>query len=304
VRLRRSIETLGRVAPLGVRFRDAITGTDIVDLTVDAWPAVVDPAVEQTLRRVRAFVTAGGVYGWTDLPGLRHHTFGAGDDAYWRTLEPPLPLLYRVEVMDEAGRFLPFRFTVRAPARGVFTWTVDPTGSPPNASGAVPLYSAPSRLPPAATAVIRAELHEAEPRRPAAWAVVEARIGGRRIGRGMADEKGRLLLLAHYPEPAPPPLGVGAASPPGASRVPLWNQEWPVELDVYYGARPTGAVTDPPDLSEALLQPAALVWLDDRRRMALATVSLKYGEELRVRTRGEDARGALLVTRTDGGSPP
>jgi hypothetical protein len=300
-RPKRIIETLGRVAPLGIRFHDALTDTDVHGLTVDAWPALGDATVEQSLRRIRAFETAGAVYGWLDLPGLRQYTFGAGDDKYWRDL--PRVFKYRVEVADAARRFLPFRFDVQAPARGILTWAGDPADSPPNASRAVPLHSAPSRIPPAATAVMRADIREAESLRAASWAVVIAHSGGRRIGRGMADENGRLLLLAHYPEPVPQPIAV-SASPPRAPQVPLWNQEWPVELEVFYGARKADTEIDPPDLTEALRQPPALVWRDDGRRAALGTVVLKYGEELLLRTTGEGARRALLVTRTDGGSPP
>jgi hypothetical protein len=166
-------------------------------------------------------------------------------------------------------------------------------------TGAVPLHSAPSRVPPAATAVIRAELRDAESGGPAAWAVVEASVGGTRIGRGMADARGRLLLLAHYPEPTPPPLGAAAGSPPSGPTVPLYEQTWPVRLDVYASARPLG---DPPDLCDALLQPPAIAWEDAAQRAALGEVDLRYGEELQVRTSG-GADGALLVTRTDG-SPP
>ena len=292
----RIIETLGRVAPLGIRFRDVLTGTDVQGLTVDAWPVLADATVEQSLRRIRAFETAGGVYGWLELPGLRQYTFGAGDDKYWRDL--PRVFQYRVEVADAARRFLPFRLDVQAPSRGVLTWAGDPTDSPPNAARAVPLHSAPSRVPPAATAVMRADVREADSRLPASWAVVVAYSGGQRIGRGIADRNGQLLLLAHYPEPVPPPLAV-SASPPRTPQVPLWNQEWPVELEVFYGARKTGTDTDPPDLTDVLSQSRALVWQDDGRRAALGTVVLKYGEELLLRTTGEGARGALLVTRTD-----
>ena len=127
-------------------------------------------------------------------------------------------------------------------------------------------------------------------------------MGGKRIGRGMADARGRLLLLAHYPEPAPPPLGAAGASPPAAPSVPLYEQRWPVRLDVYSSAQPLGTPGDPPDLCEALLQPPAIVWADVGQRESLGDVDLRYGEELQVRTSG-GADGALLVTRTDG-SPP
>ena len=295
VRLRQPVERVSRVAPLGVRFRDTVTGADVAGLTVEAWPA------GQRHRRISAVSTAAKVYGWVDLPGVRDRTFGAGDDAYWSSALPPLS--YIVDVVDHAGRFLPFRFTARAPARGIWRWTCDGDTSPFDAQGAVPLYSAPSRVPPAATAVIRAELYDVDAERPAAWAVVAARSGRRVIGRGMTDSEGRLLLLAPYPEPVPPPLGVASGSPPGNTRVPLWLQVWPVQLDVSYGVRAGDMSNEPPDLCEALRQAPALAWDDDARRAVLGTLELRYGEELQVRSRG-NPRGRLLVTRTDGGSPP
>jgi hypothetical protein len=270
---------------------DPLDDATVLGLTVHAAPA------EQPLRRVRAFASTSGVYGWFDLPGLRGRTFGAGDDAYWREAPPPLPFV--IDVVDEAGRYLPARLTVRAPARGVWTWDCDPDESPPAALGAVPLHSAPARVPPAVTAVIRAELRDADADRPAAWAVVEARVGGRRVARGMADARGSLLLLAPCPEPPPPPLGA-SGSPPGASRVALWEQRWPLRLDVRYAPRPAGAERDPPDLCEALLQPPAIVWGDAGGGATLGDLELRYGEPLYARTEG--AGGALLVSPA--GSPP
>jgi hypothetical protein len=284
------IERWARVAPLGVRCRDLVTGSSIGDLTVEAWPAA------EPRRRIRAFTTAGGVYGWLDLPGLRDRGFGAGDDAHWSSLPPPLPFV--VEVTDDLDRFLPVRFTAQAPARGLWRLACESGVAPPAALDAVPLHSSPARVPPSGAAVIRSEIRDSRTGGPAAWAVIEARSAGRLLGRGVSDRQGRVLLLAAYPEPLPPPLGGASVSPPGAGRIPLWEQEWPVRIDVLYGPITPGA--DVPDLCQVLLQPPAVAWADRGQAAPLAEVPLRYGQVLQVRTEG--ARGLLVVTPA--ASPP
>jgi hypothetical protein len=291
------IERWGRVAPLGVRCRDPLTGQVISDLTVEAWPAA------EPHRRLRAFTSAGGVYGWLDLPRVRERTFGLGDDAYWKAQPPPLEFV--IEVRDDRDRYLSFRVRVLAPARGVWRWACEPGASPPAALDAVPLHASPARVVPPATLAIRAELRDTRTGGPAAWAIVEARIVGSQsgtvIGRGMADRVGRMLLLAPWPEPLPRGVGATAASPPGASRVPLWEQRWPVELDVSYQPAALGEeVPEVPDLCDALVQGPAIAWADRARTVPLDRLEIGYGRELVARTEG--AEGTLLVTPA--GSPP
>ena len=295
IRPRLVIERWGRVAPLGVRCRDPLTGATVADLVVVAWPA------NEPRRRIPAFTSAGGVYSWLDLPGVRERTFGEGNDAYWQAQPPPLAFV--VEVRDARDRYLPLRLRVHAPDRGVWRWACEPGASPPAALDAIPLHPSAARAVPAATLAIRAELRDTRTGGPAAWAVVEARVGGRAIGRGMAGQGGGMLLLAPWPEPLPPPVSASAASPPGATRTPLWEQRWPVELDVAY--EPTalgpGPPPDVPDLCDALAQRPAIAWADRARTIPLDRLEARYGQELQARTEGESS-GALLVTPA--GSPP
>lgn len=286
------IERHGRVAPLGVRFRDPLSGGVVADgLVVEAWPAAAPS------RRKAALVNTTGVFGWVDLPGVRERTFGRGDDAYWQSQAPSIPFV--VEVQDASARFLPFRFSVHAPSRGIWTWGCEPDMSPPSALDSVPLHSAPTRVPGGAVVVIRAELRDARTGGPAAWAVVHARIAGQRPHRGISDARGRLLLLAPYPEPLVPPASGGGLSPPGSARVPLWDQRWPVQLDVFY--EPSAEVPpDIPDLCELLHQGPATAWSDADRRDPLEELTLRYGRELHVRT--GDADGAVFVMPAT--SPP
>ena len=284
------IERYARVAPLGVRFRDPVSGSVVSDgLVCEAWN------LAEPRRRVRGFPNAGGVFVWLDLPGIHERTFGRGDDGYWDAELPAVPFV--VEVTDLAGRFLPFRFTVAAPARGVTGLACAAGGSPP-APTFVALYSAPSRVIPGPSAVIRAELHDAAAGVPAAWAVVEAFVAGRSIGRGVSDDRGQVLLLAPYPEPQPMPIVRGHASPPRTPRQ-LWDQRWPLTFEVRYERLPVDVSEELPDLCAVLQQRRATAWRDSTLRAALDRAQLQYGRELRLESSDPDRR--LFVTA--GGSP-
>lgn len=283
------IERYGRVAPLGVRFRDALTASFVFEgLVCEAWN------LAEPRRRARGFPNASGTFVWLDLPGVRERTFGRGDDDYWAAQIPALPFV--VEVSDLYDRFLPFRFTVAAPARGLTALTCDTAGSPPG-SAFVPVYSAPSRVPPGATVVIRAELFDPVANVPAAWAVVEAFILGRSIGKAISDGRGQLLLLAPYPEPQPLPLTGGSASPPATPRQ-LWDQRWPVKFEVRYDRLEVSG-DELPDLCAVLQQRPAFAWRDAAMSVRLDATQLHYGRELRLES--ADLGRRLLVTAA--GSP-
>ncbi len=227
------VAALSRVAPFGARLRDGVTGRPVAEgLRLRAWPG-------GDLRRPAtvARVNSGAVWHLQDLPGLREAEFGEGDDDYWATVQRR-PFLLRVD--DPQGRYLPFSLTVELPVRGLFGF--DEGASPPTAE--LPLFSAPTRPLPEACVVLRAELREAASGRPAAWALVTARIGGRLAGRGLADAAGRLLLAFPFPEPVRPPL----TSPPPAVAEPAWQ----VDLQAFY--RPADPVPEFPDLAAALAQ--------------------------------------------------
>jgi hypothetical protein len=277
------LETVTRVAPLGVRFRDVVTDTLIGDgLSVNVYPAS-SPA-----RRAAALANRSGVYVVHHAPGLRAFEQGAGDSAFWADATTPVPFV--VEVEDLERRFLPFSFVAELPFKGLYNWTspLDPApASPPDPPRNVPLYSAPTRRVPAGMAVVRAELRDPILDAPAAWAVVEARLEGQMLARGFSDERGRLALI--FPHPAPlkfPPVSP-PDSPPAAQGPPLMQQEWHVTLSAAYAPQsppsPPAAEAQAPDLRATLAQlltPPADLWLHHGNRVRLTGAVLRYGQEL------------------------
>lgn len=302
------IGRLSRTAPLGLRFWDDVTGKVVGDgLAVTAYPP------ESPLRRVEAIVNHAGVYVLSGLPSLSAVEFGNGDDAFWSA--PPAKATFKIEVVDAWRRFQPFLLTVEAPVKGIITSPDPAAGSPPATSQGIPLYSAPSRSVPAAMAVLRAELrelksegdHEGE---PASFALLEARMAGRLIARGMADENGSVALLFAYPAPVTHPLGSPPAiSPPGAEGPALRDQQWPVELSANFDRLnpeppfPGGPAL--PELTDVLNQSPATLWADTDGNEVMTETILGFGRELIVRSvdRAIDrARSVLLVSAA--GSPP
>lgn len=302
------IERFSRTAPLGLRFWDDVTGKVVGDgLVVTAYPP------ENPLRRIEASVNHAGVYVLSGLPGLSEVEFGSGDDAFWSA--PPARATFKIEVVDAWRRFQSFLLTIDAPVKGIVT-SPDPTrGSPPASSPGISLYSTVSRSVPAAMAVLRAELrewksgggHEGEPAR---WAVLEARMSGRRIARGVADENGQAALLFAYPAPVTHPLGSPPAiSPPGAEGPALRDQQWPIELSARFNklsaSPPFPGAPLLPELSEVLAQSPATLWADAERHEVLTEAVLSFGRELIVHSfdrAANKARSVLFISAA--GSPP
>lgn len=305
--------SLSRVTPLGVRLRDDLTGRPVVDgLSVRAWPR------GEPWRQVQARLNHGEVWCLHDLPGLRDLEFGAGDDAYWASLPRRLPFI--VEVIDAQGRYLPLCFEALAPHRGLFTLACGPGLSPlsPPPGGArdgVTLRSSPTRRQQAGVTIVRAELWDDAARRPAAWAVLEARTPGA-AARGdppalsVADGRGRVavhLLLDDDRDLDGGPLD----SPLGPAPAPLPARTFAVDLALRYdgsivppspppptAAGPRGG-TPLPDLCAALRQAPGRLW--ERRGMAplsLGRATLRFGADnvLRSTSIANAPAGALLVT--------
>jgi hypothetical protein len=297
-----------RTAPLGLRFWDDVTGKVIADgLVVTAY------VPGSPLRRIEASPNRAGVYVLSGLPGMRDVEFGSGDRTFWDA--PPARATFRIEVVDAERRFQPFLLTVDAPVKGVVSWSDPFEASPPAFSRGIPLHSTASRSVPAAMAVIRAELRQwrADPNHEgdaARWAVVEARIGARRIARGVADEKGRVALIFAYPEPVTHALGSPPAiSPPGAEGPSLRDQQWTLELSASFDklspAPPFPGAPALPELSDVLGQSPATLWADSLRNEVLSEVVLSFGQELVVRSIDRETnrpRSVLFISAA--GSPP
>jgi hypothetical protein len=294
-------ELTARVAPLGVRFVDDLSGRVVWSgLSAWAWPSTEPSAV------VPLVLNRSNVYTLVDAPGLRDLTWGAGDDAYWAAL--PRRLGFTVEVDDRQGRFLPFRFTVALPRRGLLRLACgSPEAPAPLPAGAepdgVPLFTAPSRPGAPGRAVLRAELWDAARRAPAAWAVLAgttpgAALRGEPPARAVADHHGRVAL--HFPVPDERDFDGGSFdSPSGPGGAPLGARTWQVNVSAAYGALapatpPSRAATPPlPDVCAALAQPPARLW--DRLGGApveLGPVTMRFGQE------------TLLASSDPGDAPP
>jgi hypothetical protein len=264
------------VTPLGVRFRDAVTGETVSDGLAVTHPATRPPG------RARAVVTPSGVFAASGFPGLRAAELGAGDGAYWD--DPPVAGRYELEVHDTSGRFHSFRFEADLPARGFFELACVRAYSPRLGEGAVPLFSTPARIVPAGLGVVRADLWDADADAPAAWAVLEVTPEGGVTSVGIADARGSVAVILPYPEPT-----ALEASPPGGRRS-LAEQTWSLELRALY--EPVAPAPAVPDLCDVLGQAEATLVAADSPPAPLTHATLEFGRELVVRTTG---RPELLV---------
>ncbi len=273
-------ERVSLTCPLGLRCFDVATGLFVgadvaigrvaresLGLHAVAWP--VDAPQQKTV----GVVTPSGILAFHGLPGLRGFENSAAEGP-WES--PYGPRDFQIEIIDRMGRFLPCTFAISAPERGLAVFAED--GSPPwIEAGAVPLFSAPSRMPPPGLAIVRMELRELGTRREAAWALVEVNYfsgGTTRTARGLADDKGRVLLMFAYPE------GQRRAfnhSPPGNSRG-LSQQEWTLKFAVSHEAfeHPEPAA----DYALRLTQPPSVAGRDGSPAELLSEETLHFGQEL------------------------
>jgi hypothetical protein len=282
------LDRLTMVAPLGLRFHDAITGEAVGDgLSVWAYP-VGRPQASRPL-----FLNRRGVYVLHDAPGLRELRNGAGDDDYWNNLPPKKDFV--IEVTDSRSLYLPFQFTASIPARGIYEWDGSISNSPPAAAKSIPLYSSPSRGTAAGLAAVRADLWDptqVAQGAPAASAVLELYDDDRFIARGIADQQGRVLVLFPYPAPktfAPSsPPGSPLGSPPRATGPALTDQVWTFRARALYAIQsPPQISTDNslPDLRAVLSQPEATLWADETQTEELFEVAVQFGQPLILKSR-------------------
>jgi hypothetical protein len=115
---------------------------------------------------------------------------------------------------------------------------------------------------------------------------------------GVADAEGRVLVFFPYPEPA----AFAPGSPP-AGGVPLTSQTWSVGLRAAYAPSAPPA-PDIPDLCATLAQPAAALWADAARTLALTAATLAFGRPLILRSQAPGPADRSLLHVTPAGSPP
>ena len=260
------LERITRTALLGVRPWDGATGR-----------AVTEGLTLTELRHgVSAIPNRSGVFTFHDLPGLRASSFGSGDDVFWAS--PPAHAQLTLELLDDRGRYLGFRFDAEAPARGVFREICGPSSPPELEVPGIPLFSAPSRIVPGGLASVRADLWDSAAGGPAAWAVLEVTAGPGLTARGVADERGRVLVLLPYPEP---PWQTGSPPP---TAVALSEQTWTLALAARYARPPDPGPT--PDLCAVLSQPPATLLAALSPPVALTAATLTFGQPLTLRTPG------------------
>jgi hypothetical protein len=148
-------------------------------------------------------------------------------------------------------------------------------------------------------AVIQAELYEGPDeivngvriRRPASWAMLEARFNGRLLGRGIADEQGRIALVFAYPPPQDSISGSGGSPlSSGTARIPFLKQEWTIQLQAFYQPavllsplsplEPRSNELSIPELNDIFAQSPANLFLDKEETEPLTEVSLRYGPKV------------------------
>lgn len=278
------LESLSLVAPAGLRFWDAVDRSAVSEgLSVVIWPK------SRPELQIPAVLNRSDVFAFHDLPGMREIENGAGDADFWTANPPRFDFVVRVS--DTANRFLPFQLPLRLPVRGL--------------SDRLPLFSSPARILASPMGVIRARLFDAIHRVPAAWTLVDASIDAAGVSRGLADDQGNLLLPLPYPEVHHSGLGLGSPLPPGG--VKLTDQTWQVRLAFYYS--PQQPPPSIPDLNQVLTQPRASAWEDELLSAPLTAATLRFGQELVLRSRAVLASppaspwlSTLLITPA--GSPP
>ena len=326
------LERLTLNAPLGVRFWDTALGTYVRGrLRVSVYPEG-DP-----LRATEAVANRSGTYVLHHAAGLGDFEMGLLGTEFTETIPARSPFI--VEVRDFEGRFLPVAFEAELPFKGLFRRSFAASASPlePPDDFSIPLYSSISRSAPSGLAFLRAELYETAAAesdegalmKPAAWAVLEAYAtgaGAGLLGRGIADEEGRVMLVFAYPPPrSSGSSSAGSAPGPFTAGLPFLDQQWPIELRAYYDGQ--GDVLSPPSpasplastgargrglpyLSRLLDQSPAALFLDQAQTEPLTQVTLMYGPRVYAPPAGSAADSPLneiplsILFITPAGSPP
>lgn len=237
--LRDSHDVLELRALFGVLFRDSFDGALVAEgLQVELRRAGIGPWQKLASH-------PHGAFSVHTLPGLRRPVEGS----------PPTHR-YELRARDVLGRFLPLQADVDLPTEGLFDPGIDPS-SPASREPSIPLYSAPGRILPGGAGTVRAALRRAsDPDQAAAWARVELWFNGTRLGEGVADQRGELLLPCRLPPPREPPLH-GSPPTPAAG---FERLRWDVSLRAFW--EPALQGRERPGLYELFAQPEVALLRD------------------------------------------
>ncbi len=295
----RVLEELTVRTLLGIRFWDPALDEQVRDSLLVRARRADGVGPERTAVR-----TAGGLWAFHGLPGLR--ALERSDDDTELLASPPEPLSVRflVSVEDARRRFLPVAFAVDLPLPYRGPWNPGLDASPLSAASArCYLFSSPNRPAGPGLAVVRAQLADADSSgpdgapAPAAHALLELELEGGDRWYGLADRRGSVTVLL----PWPTVTGTIATSPPNGTFPPLAGQRWHLTARVRWSP---GLPTQPvawgvPDLRAIRHQEPARLWPDAGPTIPELEAELAYGRELVLRTSG---RPELLVEAA--GSPP
>jgi hypothetical protein len=274
------LETVEYSTWFGLLLWDTAAGSAADDgLDVRVWPL---PLTEIT-RPVRATANRRGIF---VAPNLLMRTVTSPESGYL------------VEVRDSLARFMPFVMHVVTPAEPEYVRprcasSLRPPQSPDRGQFQVPLFNMPSRTAPAGSAVVRASLVDAATGKPAEFAVLEVSAGGQLVGRGIADDRGQVVVMFAYPEPVPATPWSPPAPPTQPQRT--GDLTWPVSVSVRYRPPLQRYQPDPTlpalvDLCDVLEQPVATV-APTSPPPAPDEPKIRYGDELIL-----GGRGGLLIT--------
>lgn len=284
----RPLDKVNHFVPLGIRFWDFATEKSVTD------------GLDVTARRLdrshpvrRAFQSISGIYAFRDLPGLRRIERPDPDlpaGVHPVASSPPDQYPFVIRVADRLGRYLAVNFQVDLPHRGIYP--IQPPSTSPPGSG-LPgffLFSSPTRQLLSSLAMVQAQLFERlgpGQFRPAAHATMEIIAPRQPVWRGIADERGTVLVAFPYP---PFATEVAPVSPPlGAPETRV--QAWDITVRVNYRSDIEQSTPDSvallPDLGDILTQPPASLWLTQSGPgLAQLDTRLIFGQPLRLQTAG------------------
>jgi hypothetical protein len=212
----RVIETIRRVALLGVRCLDGATGAPVTaGLSFRAVPTEGGPWTE-------ARATASGLLAFHRLPGLHDAAFGDVPEA-----SPPERRPFALILTDRLHRYQDVGLLLDLPRVRPLVLRLLPLPAAPPPPGLLTLYGALHDA---------TRLDAAGRPMPAAFALVEAErtpdAPAAEIARGLADARGEFLVALPHPDPLSPPGGMVPSSP--QLRSTLDEQRWPVRLRFRY----------------------------------------------------------------------